>query len=191
MLSATAPILSKYSAAYMALRLPSGTQVRRAGEAVSRGLWTVQDCTCPACMQATMLGAPASHYELHALGRTVVPLMHVSHTAVVPVLEVDEIFEHCTAITMPLTATHLRRLLRHAFPGVRFSVRQGKGPDRFRLSVHWAGGPAREAVAAVAAPLLADYATPGRRRPRPISVRRFGRTHTGTPMVDEIRLNRR
>lgn len=191
MLSTSAPAVSNHSAAYLALRLPSGTLVRRAGEAVSSGVWTVQGCTCLECMQAMMLGASGSHYELHACGGASGPLVHVAHTAVVPILDPDEIFEHCTVISPRATATHLRRLLRRAFPGVRFSVRRGRGRDRFRLSVKWRGGPSQDEVGAVAAPLLADYATPGRRRPRPISVRRFGRTETGTPLVDEVRLDRR
>ncbi|WP_329020374.1 LPD29 domain-containing protein [Streptomyces sp. NBC_01601] len=182
---------SRFLAAYLALRLPSGTWVRRAGDAASSRMWAVQDCGCPDCVHAAALGAPASHYELRALGGASAALTHVSHTAVVPVPDPDEIFERRTMLTPKAAATHLRRLLRYTFPGVRFSVRRGRGTDRYRLMVRWSGGPGRDEVGAAAAPLLADYATPGRRRPRPIAVQHFGHTHIGTPMVDEVRLERR
>ncbi|WP_164837445.1 LPD29 domain-containing protein [Streptomyces sp. B29(2018)] len=68
-------------------------------------------------------------------------------------------------MTLPRTAAHLRRLLRQSFPGVRFSARRKRG---WRLAVSWSGGPSRIEVATVAAPLLADYTSPERRRARPV-----------------------
>ncbi|MEW1760322.1 LPD29 domain-containing protein [Streptomyces cyaneofuscatus] len=176
------------AAGYLALRLPAGTWVRHEDDETRR-IWIAQPCTCRLCMSATLLGAPASHYELRTYDDAEAPLVHVRHTAVVPHLHPDELFQtYPPVLTAPHTAAYLRKLLRASFPGVRFSVRPRRG---WRLAVRWSGGPSDTEVATVAAPLLADYSTPGRRRARPVTVRRFGRTTFGTPLVDAITLTRR
>ncbi|KFG71507.1 LPD29 domain-containing protein [Streptomyces mutabilis] len=104
-------------------------------------------------------------------------------------LRSDELFPtYAPALTAPQTATHLRRMLWRSFPGVRFSVSRKHGR---MLTVSWSGGPCEVEEATVAAPLLADYTTPERRRAQPVTVTRFGRTTHGTPLVDAIALRRR
>lgn len=184
----TSPASDPHTASYLTLRLPSGTWVRHADDEARR-TWITLPCACSLCMSATLLGAPASHYELRTYDGVEAPLVHVRYTSVVPHLQPDELFQtYATPLTLPQTATHLRRLLRHSFPGVRFSVRRKRG---WRLTVSWSGGPSRVEVATVAAPLLADYTTPERRRARPVTVTRFGRTAYGTPLVDTVTLCRR
>ncbi|MBZ3908238.1 MULTISPECIES: LPD29 domain-containing protein [Streptomyces] len=184
----SAPASGPYTAGYLALRLPAGTWVRHEDDETFR-MWSAQPCTCTICMSATLLGAPASHYELRTPDGNAAPLVHVRYTSVIPHLRPDELFQtYATPLTQPQTAAHLRKMLRRAFPGVRFSVRRRRG---WRLSVSWSGGPSDIEVATVTAPLLADYTTPERRRARPVTVTRFGRTAYGTPLVDVISLNRR
>ncbi|MCX4784135.1 MULTISPECIES: LPD29 domain-containing protein [unclassified Streptomyces] len=187
----TARATSPHAAGYLALRLPAGTWVRYTGDAASRRLWRVQPCTCLACMSATMHGAPASHYELHALDGGALPLVHIEYTAVIPMPVPNEIYDRHTWLPPKVTATHLRRELRRAFPGVRFSVRRGRGVKSHDLTVRWSGGPGKAEVGVIVAPLLADYTNPTRRRARPVTVTRFGFTEQGTPVVDAIHLNRR
>ncbi|MFD4526595.1 LPD29 domain-containing protein [Streptomyces sp. NPDC058470] len=184
----TATAYGPHAAGYLALRLPAGTWVRHEDDETRR-IWIAQPCTCTLCMSATLLGVPATHYELRTRGGDVAPLVHVRYTSVVPHLHPDELFQtYPTVLPLPHSAVCLRKLLRAHFPGVRFSVRTRRG---WRLSVSWSGGPSDTEVATVAAPLLADYSTPGRRRARPVTVTRFGRTTYGTPLVDAITLTRR
>ncbi|MCX4826653.1 hypothetical protein OG883_44235 [Streptomyces sp. NBC_01142] len=183
-----APATGTHTAGYLALRLPAGTWVRHEDDKARR-IWIAQPCACAICVSATLLGAPATHYELRTSDGYEATLVHVRHTSVVPHLHPDELFQvYASPLTRPQTATHLRKTLRQAFPGVRFSVRRGRG---WTFSVRWSGGPSDVEVASVTAPLLADYATPGRRRARPVTVTRFGRATYGTPLVDAITLNRR
>jgi hypothetical protein len=184
----TAPACSPIAAGYLALRLPAGSWVRHEDDE-TRSIWVAQPCSCTICMSATLLGAPATHYELRAADADDAVLVHVRYTSVVPHLHPDELFQtYASSLTKPQTAAHLRKMLRRSFPGVRFSVRRRHG---LRLSVSWSGGPSRVEVATVTAPLLADYTTPGRRRAQPVTVTRFGRTTHGTPLVDAISLTRR
>ncbi|MET9779202.1 LPD29 domain-containing protein [Streptomyces sp. NPDC006367] len=188
MTATTSPAPDPHTADYLALRLPSGTWTRHVDDETWR-IWITLPCACPLCMSATLLGAPASHYELRTSDGTEAPLVHVRYTSVVPVLRPDELFQtYAPALTLPQTATHLRRMLRRSFPGVRFSVRRKHGR---MLTVSWSGDPSEVEVATVAAPLLADYTAPERRRARPVTVTRFGRTTHGTPLVDAIALRRR
>ncbi|GGU38793.1 LPD29 domain-containing protein [Streptomyces violascens] len=184
----TATACGPQEAGYLALRLPAGTWVRHEGDETRR-IWIAQPCACTLCMSATLLGAPGTHYELRVHEGDMAPLVHVRHTSVVPHLHPEELFQtYPPVLPLPRTAAHLRRLLRARFPGVRFSVRTRRG---WRLSVSWSGGPLDTEVATVAAPLLADYTTPERRRARAITVTRFGRASYGTPLVDAINLTRR
>ncbi|MBQ0889990.1 hypothetical protein KBZ94_34560 [Streptomyces sp. RM72] len=184
----TSPASNPHTAGYLALRLPSGTWVRHVDDEARR-TWITLPCVCSLCMSATLLGAPASHYELRTYDEAEAPLIHVCHTSVVPQLRPDELFQtYAPPLTLPQTAAHLRRMLRQSFPGVRFSVRRKHG---WRLTVSWSGGPSQVEVATVAAPLLADYTAPERRRAQPVTVTRFGRTTHGTPLVDAIALRRR
>ncbi|MFF9785636.1 LPD29 domain-containing protein [Streptomyces nigrescens] len=179
------------SAGYMTLRLPAGTRVRYAGDAVGIRTWAVQPCTCPKCMSAIVHGAPASHYELHPLDGDATPIIHVLHTAAIPLPRPNEIYDYRVWATPKATAAHLRHELRRAFPGVPFKVRRGRGVKRRQLTVRWRGGPDATEVGAVAAPLLADYTNPDRRLPRMITVTRGGIPHFETPTADAIHLNRR
>ena len=57
--------------------------------------------------------------------------------------------------TVRETAAALRKALREAFPGARFSVRMASGTAYGWLSVSWTDGPTVEQVDAVAAPFAA------------------------------------
>ena len=57
--------------------------------------------------------------------------------------------------TVRETAAALRKALREAFPGARFSVRMASGTAYGWLSVSWTDGPTVEQVDAVAAPSTA------------------------------------
>ncbi|TLQ39200.1 LPD29 domain-containing protein [Streptomyces marianii] len=188
MTASTAPAPGSAPAGYLALRLPDGSWVRHEDDE-SRRVWIAHSCACTLCMSATLLGAPASHYELRTPDGASASLTHVRYTSVIPHLHPDELLQPYTPpLTHSQTAAHLRKMLRHAFPGIRFSVRRRSG---WKLSVSWSGGPSATEVATVAAPLLADYTTPGRRRARPITVKTwFGRPFHGTPVVDAITLKR-
>ncbi|MFG2211923.1 LPD29 domain-containing protein [Streptomyces sp. NPDC048638] len=176
------------AAGYLALRVPAGTWVWHKDDEMRR-IWVAQPCACTLCVSATLLGAPGTHYELRTGDDDMAPMVHVRHTSVVPHLHPDELFRtYPPVLPAPRTAAHLRRLLRAHFPGVRFSVRARRG---WRLTVSWRGGPSDTEVATVAAPLLADYATPGRRRARPVTVTRFGRATHGTPLVNAVTLAHR
>ncbi|WP_331746231.1 hypothetical protein OG923_32925 (plasmid) [Streptomyces halstedii] len=165
----TSPASRPFTADYLALRLPSGTWVRHVDDEAWRN-WIAAPCACSPCASATLLGIPASHYELRTSDGVEAPITHVRYTSVVPRLQPDELFQtYATPLTLPLTAVHLRRLLRQSFPGVRFAVRRKRG---WRLAVSWSGGPSRMEVATV-------------------TVTRFGRTTHGTPLVDTIALRRR
>ncbi|MEU0374944.1 LPD29 domain-containing protein [Streptomyces sp. NPDC006283] len=93
-------------------------------------------------------------------------------------------------MTPKIVAVHLRKQLRKAFPGVKFSVRTGRDKRLGELSVTWNGGPRRTAVSAVTAPLLATYGASEERRPARISVTCAGRDYHGIPSVAAITLNR-
>ncbi|MEO3976738.1 LPD29 domain-containing protein [Streptomyces sp. CAU 1734] len=179
-----------HAADYLALRLPAGTWVSHEDDDdVIRRVWIAQPCACTICVSATLVGAPSTHYELHRAGDRNTTLAHVRYTSVVPHLHPDELFQTwASPLTQPQIASHLRKMLREAFPAVRFSVRRQRS---LKLSVRWSGGPSTVEVATVAAPLLADYTTPERRRARPVTVTRFGRVTHGTPLVRAIALNRR
>lgn len=182
--------------AYRALRLPPGTVVDYRGSVASaHGTWTVQPCACNGCLAGVLLGRPATRYQLLDADRRTPGPGHVRHTSVVPVLSEEERNHAGCSVSTRVTAIHLRRILRAAFPGVKFSVRCGrrdaKGLTPFLITVTWAGGPTRTAVATVTAPLLATYGTAEERRARRISVTTDGRTHNGTPSVYAIHLRRR
>ncbi|MFJ1742439.1 LPD29 domain-containing protein [Streptomyces microflavus] len=179
-------------AAYLALRLPAGTQVTYHGtSAASHGIWTVQPCACRLCTAATLLGRPARRYELYtADGKRRGPLVHVRHTSVTPTMSEDEMGEAVWAILpTKYAAAHLRRVLHDAFPGVKFSVRTGRGRDCWRISVSWTGGPGRTQVSAVAAPLRARFGPGGQRRASAIRVNVAGRPRSGVPLIEEISLH--
>lgn len=182
--------------AYRALRLPPGTVVDYRGSVTgAHGTWTVQPCACKRCLAGVLLGYPATRYQLIGPdGRTPGP-RHVRHTSVVPVLSEEERNYAGVHVSTRVTAVHLRRMLRAAFPGVKFSVRCGrrdaKGLAPFEITVTWTDGPTRTAVATVTAPLLATYGTAEERRARRISVTTGGRTHHGEPTVYAIHLRRR
>lgn len=179
--------------AYLALRLPAGTRVTYHGtNAASHGTWTVQPCACRLCTAATLLGRPARRYELYSVdGKRRGPLVHVRHTSVTPTMGEDEMGEAVWAILpTKYAAAHLRRLLREAFPGVKFSVRTGQGRERWQISVSWTGGPGRTQVSAVAAPLRARFGPGGQRRARAIRVNVAGRPRSGVPLVEKICLHR-
>lgn len=52
--------------------------------------------------------------------------------------------------TREVAAKNMRKVLKAAFPGVAFSVRQPRGSMVYSIDVTWTGGPAREDVAALA-----------------------------------------
>ncbi len=182
--------------AYRALRLPPGTVIDYRGSVTdAHGTWTVQPCACAGCAAGVLLGRSATRYQLRGTdGRTPGP-GHVRHTSVVPVMSEEERNYAGSHISTRVTAIHLRRVLRAAFPGVKFSVRCGrrdaKGLTPYEITVTWSGGPTRTAVATVTSPLLATYGTAEERRARRISVTTGGRTHNGSPSVYAIHLRRR
>ncbi|GAA3087511.1 hypothetical protein GCM10020000_87940 [Streptomyces olivoverticillatus] len=179
------------NAAYLALRLPAGTQVTYHGTLTdSHGQWTVQPCSCRRCTWAVWRERPATRYELRATDGSAARLTHVRHTSVTPVPSQTEINEAGKWLVAKYAAVHLRKELRRAFPGVTFSVRTGQGKHRWEITVSWSGGPGRTAVSAVTAPLRAHYGSDGRCRPRAIAVTVGGRTLVGAPMVSAIHLNR-
>ncbi|WP_217226072.1 LPD29 domain-containing protein [Streptomyces anulatus] len=181
--------------AYRALRLPPGTIVDYRGSiTTAHGTWTVRPCACNGCLAGVLVGRPATRYQLvDADGRTPGP-RHVRHTSVVPVVSDEERNYAGEFVPTRVTAVHLRRSLRAAFPGVKFSVRCGRRDAKdltpFEITVSWTGGPTRTAVATVTAPLLATFGTAEERRARRISVTTGGRTHSGTPNVAAIHLRR-
>ncbi|MGW1976722.1 LPD29 domain-containing protein [Streptomyces sp. NPDC001889] len=178
-------------AAYLALRLPTGTRVTYHGtDRASHGQWTVQPCACRRCTTAAYLGLPARRYELYTADGRPGPLVHVRHTSVTPVAGEAERSEAVCTLPPKHAAAHLRGELRRAFPGVRFSVLTGRGKHWGTLSVTWSGGPGRTAVAAVAAPLLAQFGPGGRHLPRRISVSVAGRAHHGMPLISAVTLHR-
>ncbi|MFF8994487.1 LPD29 domain-containing protein [Streptomyces sp. NPDC014983] len=182
--------------AYRALRLPPGTVVDYRGSvARAHGTWTVQPCACNGCLADVLRGRPATRYQLVSVKGRVRGPRHVRHTSVVPVVSEEERNYAALYLPMRVTAVHLRRMLRVAFPGVKFSVRCGrrdaKGLIPDQITVTWTGGPTRTAVATVTSPLLATYGTAEERRARHISVTTGGRTYNGTPSVHAIHLNRR
>ncbi|MFI8932393.1 LPD29 domain-containing protein [Streptomyces sp. NPDC053474] len=178
--------------AYLALRLPAGTRVTYHGtQAALHGVWTVQPCACRRCAAATLLGQAARRYELYTVDGKPGPLVHVRHTSVTPVVGTAELGEAvCGALPTKYASAYLRKELRKAFPGVKFSVVTGRGKDRWTISVSWAGGPGRTQVGAIAAPLLAKFGPGDRRRPRHISVTVGGRVRTGMPRVSDVVLCR-
>ncbi|MFJ3182357.1 LPD29 domain-containing protein [Streptomyces sp. NPDC086796] len=181
--------------AYRALRLPPGTVVDYRGSVTTaHGTWTVQPCACNGCLAGVLLGRPATRYQLRGADGGVRGPRHVRHTSVVPVLSDEERDYAVCSVSTRVTAIHLRRMLRAAFPGVKFSVRCGrrdaKGLTPFEITVTWTGGPTRTAVATVTAPLLATFGTAEERRARRISVTTGGRTHNGNPSVYAIHLRR-
>ncbi|MEW2434227.1 LPD29 domain-containing protein [Streptomyces caniferus] len=178
--------------AYLALRLPAGTRVTYHGtDAAAHGEWTLQPCACHPCTAAALLGHPARRYELYTADGKPGPLVHVRHTSVTPVVGEAELNEAVCAIPTKYAAAQLRKDLRRAFPGVKFTVRTGQGKDRQKISVGWTGGPGRTRVSAVAAPLLAQFGPGDRRNPRHISVTVAGRVHSGMPMVEAVTLDRK
>ncbi|MFH0246413.1 LPD29 domain-containing protein [Streptomyces sp. HK10] len=177
-------------AAYLALRLPPGTRVTYHGtDAASHGEWTVQPCACRLCTAATLLGRTARRYELYTLDGKPGPLVHVRHTSVTPVVGSAELNEAGIWLPTKYAASHLRRELRRAFPGVKFSVRTGQRKHRHEITVSWSGGPGRTAVSAIAAPLLARYGNGDRRRPQWISITVGGRSYSGAPIVSAVHLD--
>ncbi|MEV6425990.1 LPD29 domain-containing protein [Streptomyces sp. NPDC051662] len=179
------------SAAYLALRLPAGTKVTYQGTLEEgHGQWLVSPCNCRHCTASAFFGRPARRYELLTLDGRPSPYIHVRHTSVTPVVSERE-REYATGTLLPkVAAVHLRKQLRRAFPGVKFSVRTGRGKAMWELSVSWTGGPGRTAVSAVTAPLLATYGPSEERRPARISVTYAGREYHGTPLLAAIALNR-
>ena len=181
--------------AYRALRLAPGTAVEYRGSlADSHGFWIVQPCACKHCAAGVVMGRAATRYELVTLDGQPTGPQHVRHTSVVPRMTEEERGHAGCYVSTRVTAVHLRRLLRSAFPGQKFSVRCGrrdaKGLAPYEITVSWSGGPTRTAVATVTAPLLASYGNSAGRRARRISVSVGGRTHNGTPHVYAIHLNR-
>ncbi|MFE1190191.1 LPD29 domain-containing protein [[Kitasatospora] papulosa] len=181
--------------AYRALRLPPGTVVDYRGSVTTaHGTWTVQPCACNGCLAGVLLERPATRYQLHSADGDARGPRHVRHTSVVPVMSDEERDYAGGSVSTRVTAIHLRRVLRAAFPGVKFSVRCGrrdaKGMTPHEITVTWTGGPTRTAVATVTAPLLATFGTAEERRARPISVTTGSRTHNGTPSVYAIHLRR-
>ncbi|MFF6829937.1 MULTISPECIES: LPD29 domain-containing protein [Streptomyces] len=180
------------TAAYLALRLPAGTEVTYHGTATEdHGRWTVRPCSCGRCVLAVLRGLPATRYELWAQGAQRPGVTHVRHTSVRPVVSEDELNETVWA-TLPTkyVSAHLRTVLRRTFPGVKFSVRTGQGKHAHEITVSWSGGPGRTAVSTVTAPLLATYGAGQRRRPRAVTVTVGGRTRSGMPVAAAIHLNR-
>jgi hypothetical protein len=178
-------------ASYLALRLPAGTKVTYTGTLQeAHGTWLVSPCNCRLCATETLFGRPARRYELLALDGTPSHYVHVRHTSVVPVVGEKERGYALIGVPPKVVAAHLRRQLRRAFPGVKFSVRTGRGRQAWTLSVTWTGGPTRTAVSTVTAPLLANYGRSEERYPARITVTTAGRTHHGTPRVAAITLNR-
>ncbi|MFI0742437.1 LPD29 domain-containing protein [Streptomyces sp. NPDC021100] len=179
------------NAAYLALRLPAGTQVTYHGTlADAHGQWTVHPCSCRRCSWAVWRERPATRYELRAVDGSAPGPVHVRHTSVTPVPSRAELNEAAKWLSTKYVAVHLRKELRRAFPGVKFSVRTGQGGRWSEITVRWSGGPNRTAVGAVVAPLRAHYGNDGRCRPRPITVTVGGRTASGAPMVSAIHLAR-
>ncbi|GGU38882.1 LPD29 domain-containing protein [Streptomyces violascens] len=190
MTSATA---RRLSAAYLALRLTPGAAVRYVGTATRlHGPATVQPCSCGMCAADVLRGLPATRYELRTADGRPTGVTHVRHTSVIPEPSEDELMNAVLGLTMRATAEYLRRLLRRTFPGVKFSVRRGRGHgmQRYEITVGWSGGPSRTAVATVTAPLLAQYGNPEQCRPAWIAVTVDGRRHFGEPSASAIHLNR-
>ncbi|MFJ4680571.1 LPD29 domain-containing protein [Kitasatospora sp. NPDC088783] len=187
------------SDAYMALRLVPGAMVDYRGSLAGdpetgSGPFTVQPCECRPCFARVLLGHRANRYDLYALdGRHAAT--HVRHTSVVPVPSERELDGAGVWIPTSKVALHLRRMLRAAFPGQKFSVRTGrrdrKGLAYAEITVVWEDGPSETAVATVAAPLLATYGTPDHCRPQWIAVRSEGRTYCGMPNLHAVHLDRR
>jgi hypothetical protein len=180
------------AAAYLALRLAPGATVRYIGTATRvHGLATVQPCSCGICAADVLLGIPATRYELRTTDGRPTGVSHVRHTSVIPVPTEDERMHAAMGLTTKATAVYLRQLLRRSFPGVKFSVRcgRGRGMERYEITVTWSGGPNRTAVATVTAPLLAHYGDVERCRPAWVSVTVDGRRHYGEPGAHAIHLN--
>ncbi|MER0477064.1 LPD29 domain-containing protein [Streptomyces sp. Edi2] len=176
---------------YRALRLTPGARVTYHGSVdAAHGEWTVHPCSCRWCTRDVRRGIPAPRYELRTLeGRTTGPY-HVRHTSVTPVIGEEELNQADMRVSTKATAAYLRRQLRAAFPGVKFSVRCGQDRKRGDITVTWGGGPSKTAVHTITAPLLARYDTPDRVRPRAITVTTGGRTYSGTPNAAAIHLGR-
>ncbi|MET9779325.1 LPD29 domain-containing protein [Streptomyces sp. NPDC006367] len=189
MTSATAR--RRLTSAYLALRLTPGAKVRYIGTAShAHGPATVQPCSCAICTADVLLGRPATRYELRTVAGLPTGVTHVRHTSVVPEPTEDERMHAAMYLTTKATAVYLRQLLRRTFPGVKFSVRCGRGRRRYEITVAWSGGPSRTAVATVTAPLLAHYGDPERCRPAWVSVTVDGHRHHGEPHAFAIHLNR-
>jgi hypothetical protein len=191
MTSATAR--RRLAAAYLALRLTPGATVRYVGTATRvHGLATVQPCSCRICADDVLRGVPATRYELRTTDGRSTGVSHVRHTSVIPEPTEDERMHATIGLSTKATAVYLRQLLRRTFPGVKFSVRcgRGRGLQRYEITVTWSGGPNRTAVATVTAPLLARYGNPEECRPAWVSVTVDGRRHHGEPGALAIHLNR-
>ncbi|TLQ39179.1 LPD29 domain-containing protein [Streptomyces marianii] len=187
----TTTITDTVDASYLALRLPAGTEVTYQGTiAEAHGRWLVSPCNCRHCTASAFLGRPARRYELLTLDGKPSPYLHIRYTSVTPVVSDSERNYAACYLTPKIVAVHLRKQLRRAFPGVKFSVRTGRGKKMWELSVTWTGGPGRTAVSAVTAPLLATYGRSEERRPARISVTHAGRDYHGIPSVAAITLNR-
>ncbi|MFE1190214.1 LPD29 domain-containing protein [[Kitasatospora] papulosa] len=177
---------------YLALRLPAGTKVTYRGTLdEAHGQWLVSPCNCRHCAASTFSGRPARRYELLTLDGKPSPYIHVRHTSVTPAVGSEEAqYAVMSSLQPTIVAVHLRKQLRRAFPGVKFSVRTGRGKKMRELSVSWTGGPGRTAVSAVTAPLLATYGPSEERRPAPVSVTYAGREYHGMPLIAAIALDR-